>query len=401
MFQNTIISEELSLHKFFKQLNFDLYLTKPQLSHLESVMDAMISKGFNGKISDIAELAPARHRASITRFLSSSSWNEKLLERALKAYIVELIWTRSRQTKQPIYFIIDDTISEKTKPSSKAINPIEKCSFHNSHLKGKNVYGHQILVSLLSCDGLVLPYSIDIYDKESMSKIKLSQNLITTLPKPENKGYVLCDSWYSCKNIFNASKKAGYSYIGALKTNRVIFPKGHERLGIKLHQFATLLSIEDFDLVTVKDTQYYVYNYVGNLKDRNNVSIILSYPKDAFQKDKALKAFISLDTTLNQLEILTQYTDRWAIEQFFRDCKTYLGLDGYQVRSEKSINRYLIIMLVNYTYCKMYSKDSYNFNIGYKAAKKDLEKSKVIYIYEAAASGTPIEEIFESLKIAC
>ena len=401
MFQNTIISEELSLHKFFKQLNFDLYLTKPQLSHLESVMDAMISKGFNGKISDIAELAPARHRASITRFLSSSSWNEKLLERALKAYIVELIWTRSRQTKQPIYFIIDDTISEKTKPSSKAINPIEKCSFHNSHLKGKNVYGHQILVSLLSCDGLVLPYSIDIYDKESMSKIKLSQNLITTLPKPENKGYVLCDSWYSCKNIFNASKKAGYSYIGALKTNRVIFPKGHERLGIKLHQFATLLSIEDFDLVTVKDTQYYVYNYVGNLKDRNNVSIILSYPKDAFQKDKALKAFISLDTTLNQLEILTQYTDRWAIEQFFRDCKTYLGLDGYQVRSEKSINRYLIIMLVNYTYCKMYSKDSYNFNIGYKATKKDLEKSKVIYIYEAAASGTPIEEIFESLKIAC
>ena len=401
MFQNTIISEELSLHKFFKQLNFDLYLTKPQLSHLESVMDAMISKGFNGKISDIAELAPARHRASITRFLSSSSWNEKLLERALKAYIVELIWTRSRQTKQPIYFIIDDTISEKTKPSSKAINPIEKCSFHNSHLKGKNVYGHQILVSLLSCDGLVLPYSIDIYDKESMSKIKLSQNLITTLPKPENKGYVLCDSWYSCKNIFNASKKAGYSYIGALKTNRVIFPKGHERLGIKLHQFATSLSIEDFDLVTVKDTQYYVYNYVGNLKDRNNVSIILSYPKDAFQKDKALKAFISLDTTLNQLEILTQYTDRWAIEQFFRDCKTYLGLDGYQVRSEKSINRYLIIMLVNYTYCKMYSKDSYNFNIGYKATKKDLEKSKVIYIYEAAASGTPIEEIFESLKIAC
>ena len=67
-----------------------------------------------------------------------------------------------------------------------------------------------------------------------------------------------------------------------------------------------------------------------------------------------------------------RYTDRWTIEQFFRDCKTYLGLDGYQVRSEKSINRYLVIMLVNYTYCKMYSKDFFNFNAGYKAAKKDL-----------------------------
>lgn len=401
MFQNTIISDKLSLYKFFKQLNFDLYLTKPQINHLENIMNAMISKGFNGKISDITELAPARHRTSITRFLSNSSWDEKLLERALKAYIVELIWARSRETKQPIYFIIDDTISKKTKPSSKALNPIKKCSFHNSHLKGKNVYGHQILVSLLSCDGLTLPYSIDIYDKESMSKIKLTQNLIATLPKPENKGFVLFDSWYSCKDIFNAFEKAGYSYIGALKTNRVIFPKGRERLGIKLHQFAKLLNIENFDLVTVKDKQYYIYNYVGNLKDRKNISIVLSYPKNAFQQDKALKVFISLDTLLKPLDILTQYTDRWAIEPFFRDCKTYLGLDGYQVRSEKSINRYHIIMLINYTYCKMYSKDSYDFNTGYKSAKKDLEKSKVIYIYEAAANGTPIEEIFKSLKIAC
>ena len=58
-------------------------------------------------------------------------------------------------------------------------------------------------------------------------------------------------------------------------------------------------------------------------------------------------------------------------------------------------------MLVNYTYCKIYSNDSYHFNTGYKVAKKELEKSKVICIYEAAASGMRIEEIFESLKIVC
>ena len=52
-----------------------------------------------------------------------------------------------------------------------------------------------------------------------MSKIKSTQNLIETLPKSENKGYVLCDSWYSCKCIFNFSEKVGYSYIGELKTS--------------------------------------------------------------------------------------------------------------------------------------------------------------------------------------
>ena len=40
------------------------------------------------------------------------------------------------------------------------------------------------------------------------------------------------------------------------------------------------------------------------------------------------------------------------------------------------------------------------FNTGYKASKKDLEKSKIIYIYEADTSYTPIGKIFESLKIA-
>ena len=400
MFQNSIISEELSIYKFFKQLNFDLYLTKPQLQHLESVMKAMISTGYNGKVSDVAQLASHTHRTSVTRFLSKSTWDETLLNKSLQSLVIDLIWKRSKNTNEPIYFIIDDTISEKTKPSSKAINIIQKCSFHNSHLKGKIVYGHQILVSLLSCNGLVLPYSINIYDKDSMSKIELASNLIKSLPEPINKGYVLCDSWYSSKTIFDSSKKSSFSYIGALKTNRVIFPKGHERLGIKLHKFAESLDISDFNLVTVKDKQYYIYTYYGNLKDRKNVSIILSYPKDSFHDKGTLKAFISLDKSLTSLEILNQYSDRWAIEPFFRDCKSYLGLNGYQVRSEKSITRYLTIMIINYTYCKLCSKDLDHFSTGYKLAKNDLQKSKIIYIYEAAANGTSLDEIFLHFKIA-
>jgi len=44
MFQKSIISDGLSIYKFFKQLNFDFYLTKPQLKHLENIMNAMILK---------------------------------------------------------------------------------------------------------------------------------------------------------------------------------------------------------------------------------------------------------------------------------------------------------------------------------------------------------------------
>ncbi|SHJ70944.1 transposase [Tepidibacter formicigenes] len=211
-----------------------------------------------------------------------------------------------------------------------------------------------------------------------MSKIEIVSNIIKSLPRPVKDGYVLCDSWYSCKKLFDASAESGYTYIGAIKTNRVIYPKGHERLGAKLNKYACSLDKEVFDLVTVKGKEYYIYNYVGKLNDIKKVSIVLSYPKGSFHEDGYLKAFISLDTSLAPLDILNQYIDRWIIESFFRDCKKNLGLNGYQVRSQKSIIRYLIIMLIAYTYSKLYSGVAFNFNTGFR---KNAERFKKITSY--------------------
>ena len=60
--------------------------------------------------------------------------------------------------------------SHKTKPSSKANHPIEDAYFHQSHLKGRQDYGHQAVGVMLSCNGITLNYDIILYDK-SVSKI--------------------------------------------------------------------------------------------------------------------------------------------------------------------------------------------------------------------------------------
>ena len=182
----------------------------------------MITDCYTGKISDTAKLPQATHRSSISRFLSKSPWDEELLKRSYQRFVVDLIYKISCATNKKIYFIIDDTISEKTKPSSKAEKIIQDCGFHKSHLTGKTVYGHQILVSMLSCDGLVLPYSIEIYKKNFRSKIDMAKNLIELLSKSLNKVCVLCDSWYSCQSIFNCWEKCGFEYVGGLKSNRII-----------------------------------------------------------------------------------------------------------------------------------------------------------------------------------
>ena len=47
---------------------------------------------------------------------------------------------------------MDDTISSKTKPSSQALHPIEDAYFHQSHLKGRQDYGHPDLRAFISTD---------------------------------------------------------------------------------------------------------------------------------------------------------------------------------------------------------------------------------------------------------
>ena len=100
------------------------------------------------------------------------------------------------------------------------------------------------------------------------------------------------------------------------------------------------------------------------------------------------------------MDILTHYNTRWDIEPFFKDCKAKLGLNGYQIRKTKSIKRYLLIMLLNYTYCKLKSKFANNFNIGFKKVKNTLEKERVEVIFNASKKGLSLSEIFKLLKIA-
>lgn len=401
MFNNSIITKSSSIIKFLKESRFTIYFNKPQLHIIALIIYAMIKKGFSGKVTDVSESMPFRHRTNIGRFLSKSPWNEDYVERALRNLVIKKIWDISRTTGEPIYVAIDDTISERTVPSSKALKPIEKCGFHNSHLKGKVVYGHQLVTLMLICDDVVMPYSISIYDKKIKSKIQMAIELIKSLPSPVNEGYVLCDSWYSCRKIFNASKKAGFNYVGGLRTNRIIYPTKHERLGIKLNNFGKTLTKEDVNLVKVGNSEYYVYSYKGKLNDLKEALIVLSWPKEALFKDGCLRAFMSPSSNISTEELLNHYRHRWPIETFFRESKKKLGLDDYQIRSEKSIKRYLTIMMITYVYCGLeVSENTLKFNDGLKIARGQLEAEKIAFIYEKTQAGEPLENILEFFKVA-
>ena len=282
------------------------------INHLISILISIFISGYHGKTTDFAKNSSC-HRTTIAHFLNSGKWDDSLLLDTLKRSVIEIIYSEAARTGKPVFCIVDDTIASKTKPSSQALHPIEDAYFHQSHLKGKQDYGHQAVAVMLSCNGIVLNYAFVMYNK-SISKIDIVQNIAKELPVPPVMSYFLCDCWYVSEKIINTFVQKGFHTIGALKTNRLLYPSGMKK---KLSELAAERSTthKGFDLVTVKKRNYYVYRYEGNLSGIENAVVLLSYPEKAFGNPKALRAFISTNVSLSTQEILSCYVCRWPVMQ--------------------------------------------------------------------------------------
>ena len=152
----------------------------------------------------------------------------------------------------------------------------------------------------------------------------------------------LCDCWYVSEKTINTFAQKGFQTIGALKTNRLLYPSGMKK---KLSELATELSVthNGFDLVIVKKRKYYVYRYEGNLNGIENAVVLFSYPEKAFGNSKALRAFIRTNVALSTQDILSFCVCRWPIEIFSASVKiSWLWIAiRYALRRESKGTGYL------------------------------------------------------------
>ena len=215
------------IYNQFKKLDLCKFYSNRVVNHLMSILISIFISGYHGKTTDFAKNSSC-HRTTIAHFLNSGKWDDSLLSDTLKCSVIEIIYSEAARTGKPVLCIVDDTIASKTKPSSRALRPIEDAYFHQSHLKGKQDYGHQAVAVMLSCNGIVLNYAFVMYNK-SISKIDIVQSIAKELPVPPVMSYFLCDCWYVSEKIINTFAQRGFHTIGALKTNRLLYPSGIKR----------------------------------------------------------------------------------------------------------------------------------------------------------------------------
>ena len=235
-----------------------------------------------------------------------------------------------------------------------------------------------------------------MYDK-SVSKIDIVKQIAEELPTAPTSSYLLCDSWYVCEKVVNAFICKGFYTVGALKTNRILYPYGTK---MNVCEFAGKLieakCRELFHLVTVKGRKYYVYRYEGNLNGIENAVVLLSYPAKSFGKEKALRAFISTNAALSDEEILDLYVVRWEIEVYFRDCKMKLAVDKYQIRSANGIKHFWLIASLAYMIACFESK-RYNFSEGYHLLSQTIRREQISFIFDYAQNGGDKSALLENI----
>ena len=381
-----------TIYNCLKKLKLGTFISDVNIKHIIAIMLSVFTIGFKGKTVNFASVSDC-HRTTVAHFLNKGKWDSDKLLQTLKSNVVEIIYNEARRSRKPIYLIVDDTIASHTKPSSKAIHPIEDAYFHMSHLKGHTDYGHQAVGVMLSCNGVVLNYDNVMYDK-TKSKIEIVKSIIDELPEAPVVSYFLCDSWYTSAKLMAPLIKKGFYTIGALKTNRIIYPYG---IRTSIKEFASFMRKQDpnISLVTAGGRQFYVYRYEGKLNDVENAVVLITYPQNAFQSPNALRAFISTDVSLSTEEILMHYVGRWQIELFFCESKNKLAFDKYQVRSAQGIKRYWLIMSLTHFVCCTCAENGYcNFTEGYKYFCNITTEERLRYIYKCVQRGISFDEIW-------
>lgn len=221
------LAHQQHLHNTLCEWNLSLYFSQPVMRHIVHMIDGIMHKGFSGTLTDIHSLSHmTAHRTTLSHFLNRGVWNETTLQRLMQERVLHQVTRTAKRNDEPIFLIFDDTICEKTKPSSQAERAMEGGAFHFSHVARKSVWGHQLLSMMIGSGAAFLPYTFEPYEKEgNRSKIQMAKDIVATVTL-EDPTYVLVDSWFTSQTLVEACLSTGKHLIGALKSNRILYPAG-------------------------------------------------------------------------------------------------------------------------------------------------------------------------------
>ena len=169
-------------------------------------------------------------------------------------------------------------------------------------------------------------------------------------------GLIIFDRGFVRRKVFETVLKYKHHILCRAKSNAVFYKIPKKRKRGRPKKYGDRINIRRLQY-SVEEIASKTYS-VASKKVRTRMCpadvrlvVIRTRPK----KSKPYRYFLifTTDMTLDISQIVIHYRHRWHIETAFRDVKQNFGFDKYQVKSRKSINRFVQLSFVAACFTKL------------------------------------------------
>lgn len=401
---------------------YEPLFSKPQFLQFERFITGLL---ITNK-ADIAALSEGyRMSQSYDRlhyFISESPWEiNDVLEKTVSV-IKHLPADRTFSADGML--ILDDTLIEKY---GKAMEGTGKLWDHSdgrwlehAHNLAGLVYGNH--------KALRYPLQFKLYRKEKdcqnegiafKTKITLGQEMIDWAT---SQGIlyqtVVFDSWFFCREMVDHIEGLGKDWISMSKSNRLIRLDNKK---IQLGAYAKTLDPNSLPTVVVQRKTYRVKSMQAHFpclkRGKETVRLVVCFEQEEYitdggEKRKRWKEPVFLVSNRKDIRperLIRCYQIRWSIETFYRDAKSELGFEDYQMRSLDGIKSHwcmvftsaVLLELIRYQTCLEKGLKRTDISIGQLRQRAWGRSLRAIIIWTVSQyqQGVSPEQICMNLKI--
>ena len=284
---------------------------------------------------------------SFPKFLSRGNWNPDAVAVCLLKWIQNVFpkWV----------YVYDQTHAEKTGDSQHGLHFFRNFKYHRRSVnQSKFHHGHEFGALGVLCETATQWVLFPVWVKLIVPKTlrdkgdAVLKRICSKIPR----GLILFDRAFARRTVFEMLLALGHHLLCRAKSNAVFYrlpkPAKRPQRG-RPKKYGDRLNIRRlrYKEMSILGKPYQVASEVVRTKMCPAVVrlvVIRTRPK----RSKPYRYFcvFTTDMTLEIPKIVEYYRQRWQIETAFRDAKQHFGFDAYQVKSRKSINRFVQLSFV-------------------------------------------------------
>ena len=302
----------------------------------------------SGTLTQLYQASGSQTRyGSLPKFLCRGTWDADAVAAHLMKYLQAIF-------PQWVY-VYDQTQALKTGRSQWGLHFFRNFSYHSRRVNpSKFHYGHEFGALGLLCatptEWLLFPVWVKLIVPQTVRD--KGDAVLRRIASKLSRGLIIFDSAFARRKVFEMLLGLGHHLLCRAKSNAVFYrlPKPVKvRQRGRPKKYGDRLNIRRlrYKPVSVLEKTHQVAAAVVRTKmcpTEVRLVVIRRRPKPS----KPYRYFLvfTTDLTVEIPKILQYYQHRWQIETAFRDAKQHFGFSGYQVKSRKSINRFVQLSFI-------------------------------------------------------